>query len=107
MPTVTTVMRWLQKDEAFREQYRESREIQAEILFDQLADIADAATPEDVNVAKLRIWTRQWIASRLNAKKYGDKPSEVTVNSTVNNFVVMNQDQMKKLQERNQAALMR
>ena len=35
--------------------------------------MADMATPDDWQVVKLRIWARQWRASKLAPKKYGDK----------------------------------
>ena len=44
-------------------------------------DIADEASPEDVQVRKLRIWARQWYASKLAPKKYGDRVhTEITGN---------------------------
>jgi hypothetical protein len=35
--------------------------------------MADKATAEDWQVVKLRIWARQWRASKLAPKKYGEK----------------------------------
>lgn len=105
MPTVSTVMRWLIKDEDFREQYRESREIQADSMFDELIDIADSATPEDVNVAKLQIWARQWFMGKINAKKYGEKASEINNTVNVQNITVIPAERMKELQEARREAL--
>jgi RES domain-containing protein len=59
------------KDEAFRTAIARAKEMQQDAEVDAMIDIADAATPEDVNVAKLRIWARQWRAAKLAAKKYG------------------------------------
>src|SRR3984885_11190199 len=39
----------------------------------QTVDMADAATPEDWQVVKLRIWARQWRASKLAPKVYGER----------------------------------
>jgi hypothetical protein len=36
-------------------------------------DIADEATEETVQSARLRIWARQWYASKMAPKKYGDR----------------------------------
>jgi len=36
-------------------------------------ELADAATPENWQVKKLPIWARQWRASKLLPKRYGDK----------------------------------
>ena len=44
--------------------------------------MADAATEADYNVVKLRIWARQWRASKLAPKKYGDR-SDVNVTQTI------------------------
>jgi len=49
-----------------------AREAQADKLFKECLTIADAARPEDVNVARLRVDTRKWAAARLAPKKYGD-----------------------------------
>ena len=35
--------------------------------------MADAATPEDWQVVKLRIWARRWRASKLAPKVYGER----------------------------------
>lgn len=70
------------KDEAFRNAIACAREAQQEAIIDQTIDIADSATPEDYNVMKLRIWARQWRASKLAPKKYGDKI--ITENTNIN-----------------------
>jgi transposase-like protein len=41
-------------------------------LAEQTIDIADAATPQEAQVAKLRVDTRRWLASKLN-EEYSDK----------------------------------
>ena len=41
-------------------------------LAEQTLDIADAATPQEAQVAKLRVDTRRWLASKMN-EDYGDK----------------------------------
>jgi hypothetical protein len=50
-----------------------AREIQQDALVDQMADIAASATPEDWQVKRLQIWTRQWMAAKLRPKVYGDR----------------------------------
>jgi hypothetical protein len=112
LPSYSTVTRWLNDDEEFRKKYAQSRKQQAELLASQILEIADDEeqdTAQDrINRARLKIDTRKWIASKLLPKVYGERNNpEITVNSTVNNILVMNQDQMKRLQERNQEALMR
>lgn len=74
------------------EQYARAKEIQAEGFAEELMDIADDGTNdwmekldkdgkpigwmlngEHVQRSKLRVDTRKWVASKLLAKKYGDK----------------------------------
>ena len=49
-----------------------AREEQADKFFKECIEIADAATQENCNVARLRVDTRKWAAARLAPKKYGD-----------------------------------
>lgn len=74
MPTKTTVFRWLAEDEGFRDQYARAREAQADALFDDVLAIADETTdPEQVQIARMRIDARKWMAGKLRPKKYGEK----------------------------------
>jgi hypothetical protein len=41
-------------------------------LAEQTLEIADSASPQEAQVAKLRVDTRRWLASKLN-EDYGDK----------------------------------
>ncbi len=66
-------MKWLAQQPAFVEQYARAREQQTETWANEINDIADAATPEDFQVAKLRVDTRKWLLSKLAPKKYGDR----------------------------------
>ena len=91
LPDRKTVTRWTNTNEAFREQYRIAREIQIELLADEIIDIADDATNdfiertrqdgstemvvdhENINRSRLRIDTRKWMLSKLKPGTYGDK----------------------------------
>ena len=73
MPTASTVFKWLSESPEFSEQYARACEIDADLEFDALNDIADAATPADVQVRKLQIDTRKWCLARRSPKKYGDR----------------------------------
>ena len=42
-------------------------------LAEETLEIADAATPQDAQVAKLRVDTRRWLASKQAPDEYGDK----------------------------------
>jgi hypothetical protein len=73
MPHIRTVHRWLDAKPDFATKYARARELMADHYFDEMQDIADAATAETANVAKLRLDTMRWRISKLLPKKYGDK----------------------------------
>lgn len=73
MPSTTSVMRWLAGDPALSEQYARAREIQGDGEFDEAREIAFAATPETVQVARLQYDAVKWRAGKLRPKVYGDK----------------------------------
>lgn len=87
-PAQATVFRWLAASETFREQYARAREAQADVLADEIVDIADDGRRDYVDAdglktvdhdhiarSRLRVDARKWIASKLKPKKYGDKVS--------------------------------
>lgn len=84
MPSLSTVMGWLESDgkQEFRSKYARAREILAENGAQELVALADEKPPTlpsgavDSGWVKWqanRIATRQWNATKLLAKKYGDK----------------------------------
>lgn len=73
MPGKTQVYVRMAEDKDFRTRIAAAREAQQDAIVDDLIPMADAATVEDYNVVKLRIWARQWRAARLAPKKYGDR----------------------------------
>lgn len=98
MPNVATVIRWLADPEHinFCAQYAVAREARADLLFDEITDIADDATNdwmarngkddegyalngEHVQRSRLRVDARKWVAARMAPKKYGEKiTTEIT-----------------------------
>lgn len=91
-PNIGTVIRWLSKDETFAQRYARAREMQAEVLADQMLEIADDGTNdwmakrdregnlvgwqlngEAVARSKLRLEQRRWYAEKLRPKVYGAK----------------------------------
>jgi len=72
-PGEASIYRRMAKDEAFRIAIASARAAQQDREVDECVRMADLATPEDWQVVKLRIWARQWRASKLAPKKYGDK----------------------------------
>lgn len=93
MPSVVTVMYWLldADKEDFLKQYKAARDIQADLMADEMVDIADdgsndymerelnsgltieVVNSEHIQRSRLRVDTRKWVASKLKPKKYGDK----------------------------------
>lgn len=75
MPGITTVKEWLANSRELAAQYARARDEQADFYADEVTEIADNVRPERdaVEKAKLQIDTRQWVASKLKPKKYGDK----------------------------------
>lgn len=71
MPAASTVFKWLNTIPDFAEQYARAKEEQAEILADEIVQIADEEA--DPAKARVRVDARKWVASKLKPKKYGDK----------------------------------
>lgn len=72
MPSLSTVMRWLSADDAWREQYMRAREAGDDAMAEDIQDIADDVDlkPED---RRVRIDARKWLLAKRQPKKYGDK----------------------------------
>lgn len=108
MPSVTTVLKWLREDKnGFATQYARAKEEQADLLVEDMLDIADDGTndymtivkgdveynvedKEVTNRSKLRVETRKWIASKLKPKKYGEKLDVTNTNKVI--FVETSED---------------
>jgi len=74
MPDESTVRKWAVTDyKGFYPKYAQAREIQADRFADDLAEIADSATKDNWQVAKLRVETRKWITERILPKRFGKK----------------------------------
>lgn len=87
MPNKATVFRWLNRNEAFSDQYARARETQADTLFDDMLEIADGRGERvdedgktllatDVQRDRLAVETRKWMAGKLKGK-YSDKVKHV------------------------------
>jgi hypothetical protein len=72
-PSRTAVYAKMASDAAFRATIARAREAQQHAIIDETIEMADAATPEDWQVVKLRIWARQWRAAKLAPRTYGNK----------------------------------
>ena len=92
-PSLSTVMYWLldADKKEFLEQYEIARDIQADLMAEELLEIADDGTndwmerelqggrtidvvnTEHIQRSRLRVDVRKWTMSKLKPKKYGDK----------------------------------
>lgn len=85
MPSISGVMNWLldEDKEAFQKMYDRAREVRAELMFEEIEEIADEAgevivgddKSDNARVAavRLRVDTRKWVLGRMSPKKFGDK----------------------------------
>jgi hypothetical protein len=76
MPHFTTVVRWLQSKQEFRDMYAAAKAMQQDFEADEMKAIADDDNRDDlikVQRDKLRVDTRKWLASKLAPKVYGER----------------------------------
>ena len=64
--------KWIDRDAKRGELLMRARTRGGQSLAEQTLEIADSATPQEAQVAKLRVDTRRWLASKMN-EDYGDK----------------------------------
>lgn len=81
-----TFFEWLRENELKAKQYARATIERSDMLLEDILDIADetpaltntkfgtAIDNADVQNRKLRVDARRWALSKLNPKKYGDKP---------------------------------
>jgi hypothetical protein len=95
MPNITTFLRWIDANEAFRNQYARAFQLRADALFDEMVEIAYTTeegivmkdTPNGIIIEKgdmlghrrLKVDTLKWAMSKMFPKKYGDK-TDITTN---------------------------
>ena len=91
MPHKATIFRWLSAEQHkdFCKQYARARDVQADVIFDEMLDIADTpvvglkttSKPTGVETVegdmidhrRLQIETRKWLIGKMAPKKYGEK----------------------------------
>ncbi|MCR4285649.1 MAG: terminase small subunit protein [Candidatus Kaiserbacteria bacterium] len=93
MPSPAIIFRWLldPKKQEFWEIYEKARNIQAELMFEELLDIADdgfndymlregkdgedyeVVNAEHIQRSKLRVDTRKWYLSKVLPRKFGER----------------------------------
>lgn len=75
IPHMATVLSWLHKHDEFHEQYARAREIQAEVMAEDIIMYADKSAEEAASVAKARLQVdaRKWYASKVATRRFGDR----------------------------------
>lgn len=103
-PHHSRVYEWLIEHEDFADMYRRAREIQSHFMADETLEIADdksqdvmydkngneVCNKEFVMRSDIRIKTRQWMASKINRKYYGDKDPDDKENKSEQTTVIVN-----------------
>lgn len=93
MPDTTCIYEWRHKHPEFAHKYAQAKMQQAEIMAEEILDIADdysndirydkdgnkSCNSEFVARSRLRVDTRKWLASKLAPKIYGDRSTVETV----------------------------
>ena len=82
MPCRDTFFRWVFNNKQFSDKYARALEIKADIMRDEILEIADAPPEKTpfgstdsgaVQDKRVRIDTRKWLMARQSPRKYGDK----------------------------------
>ena len=71
MPTARAVYRRMATSDEVASQISRAREAQQDARSDEIDKMAEAATAENWQAVRLRIWAKQWQAAKLAPKKYG------------------------------------
>jgi hypothetical protein len=80
-----TFNEWIKEDTNLSDQYARAREDRADLIFEQIIDIADSqegdiikkdgievVNHDVINRARLRIDARKWMLGKMDKRKYGD-----------------------------------
>lgn len=75
LPNRSTWRDWLDKDPDLYRQYARAREVQADVLLDDIADIEDRTLTGEIDAAAARtvLSSKQWRAMKMAPKQYGDR----------------------------------
>ena len=112
MPSRETFYQWLLNRKDLSDKYARAAELRAEILFDEMQEIADTPEPMETNIeessvqglrtqkitqdaamhSRVRIDTRKWILARMNPRKYGDRVMTEDVTENPRQLVIMKKE---------------
>lgn len=117
MPNADTIYSWVLENKGadaegrngFSEKYRRARDIQAEVMVEEMIAIADDSSRDTMfvtrgetelpmedkewtNRSKLRVETRKWYISKVIPKKYGDKVDVTSGGETIKGNTIVLKD---------------
>lgn len=109
MPDKTTINLWRHKHPEFSTQYAQAKISQIETLIDEIIDIADDSSHDDlindeglvkcnnewIARSRLRIDTRKWLASKLAPKIYGLPQQQNSGNTNSQSLIEMLIDRLE------------
>ena len=80
-PSTATFYQWLEADEEKTKRYVRACELRADVIFEQIIEIADHSDEDHtpftgsniVQRDRLKIDARKWIVAKLHPKKYSDR----------------------------------
>lgn len=94
------MLQWIMRDETRKMRYYEAQGVTAELVFDDILRIADAADSfEDVQRSTLKVNTRKWWLAVVNRKRFGET-KQIEQNVTIDIGEAMAQAQQRVLAAR-------
>jgi len=84
IPSPTTINYWRNTHPEFDEMYEHAKIRQAEMLAEHILELSDESRglPDEFNAIKLQIETRKWLAGKLKPRRYGDRSTVETIDTT-------------------------
>jgi len=76
--TAAAFLHWVRKDKNLAKQYALARDIQADVHFDEVVEIAD--TEDNPHKARVRIDARKYTCAIQRPKKYSEKMNGININ---------------------------
>jgi len=86
VPCYATWMNWLNEDKDLLDKYTRAREERADKIFDEILEIADDSSRDEIITengigqntefiarSRLRVDARKWYLGKLDSKRFGDK----------------------------------
>lgn len=73
LPLPPTFLLWCHKTPALAELYSRARASAMQKMAEDIIEISDSTSAENVNVARLQVDTRKWLMSKLAPRQFGDR----------------------------------